>query len=166
MNQRHIFKALKYAPLGAFSFWAPSVFLHWLRGYRFSGSDVIGLTVLLPITTGMVVSIDAKRCLKTENRLPAALFALLGIWLFGPLMMSVGATFSGGGFSQPEGWRFVLVGTGFFPIFTFIGSTYDGTLGALLLTTATLPFLSPLCSFIHRRLREGAVVPNPPVNRR
>jgi hypothetical protein len=142
VNQKRI--AFKYVPLGGFIFWAPSVFLHWLRGYRFSRLDVLGLTVLLPITTGLVLVIDWKRWLKIENRLPAALFALLGIWLFGPLMMSVSGTFSGGGISQPDGWHFILIGTCLFPMFTFIMSTYDGTLGALLLTTALLPFLPKL----------------------
>lgn len=144
MNQKRIFRGLKYLTLGGFSFWAPSVFLHWLRAYRFSRWDVLGLTVLLPITTGLVLAIDWKRFLKTENRLSAALLALLGIWLFGPLMMSVSATFSGGGMSQPEGWHFALLGTCLFPVFTFIMSTYDGTLAALLLTTVLLPFLPKL----------------------
>ena len=38
----------------------------------------------------------------------------------------------------------VLLGTCLFPVFTFIMSTYDGTLAALLLTTVLLPFLSKL----------------------
>jgi hypothetical protein len=166
VTQKRIFEALKYVPLGGFSFWAPDVFLHWLRGYRFSGLDVLVLTVLLPITTALVVAIGWKRWLNTENRRLAALFALVGIWLFGPLMMSVGATFSGGGFSQPDGWHVVFMGTSLFPVFTFMMSTYDGTLGALLLITASLPFLSTFCSLIgRRRLKEGAAVPNPHVNR-
>jgi len=164
MVQKRIFEALKYVALGGFSFWAPDVLLHWLRGYQFSGLDVRILTVLLPITTALVVAIVWKRYPKKENRRLGALFALLGIWLFGPLMMSIGWTFSGGGFSKPD-WHFVLIGTSFFPAATFMASTYDGTLGALLLTTALLPFLSILCSLIdRRRLREGAAAPNPPAN--
>jgi hypothetical protein len=166
VNQKRIFEALKYAPLGGFSFWAPDVLLHWIRGYRFSGLDVLVLTVLLPITTALVVAMVWNRGLKKENRLLGALFALVGIWFFGPLMMSCGASFSGGGFSQPNGWHVMLMGTGLFPVFTFMMSTYDGTLGALLLTTALLPFLSTLCSLIdRRRLRGGAAVSNPPMNR-
>ena len=144
VNQKRILKVLKYVPLGGFVFWAPSVLLHWLRGYRFSGLDVLSLTILLPIITCLLLVMDRKGWQKTENRLPEALFALLGIWLFGPLMMSVTASFSGGGISQPDGWRFVLIGTCLFPVFTFMMSTYDGTLGALLLTTALLPFLPKL----------------------
>lgn len=163
MNQKRILEALKYVPIGGISFWAPDVFLHWLRRYRFSGLDVLVLTVLLPITTALVVAIVWKRRPHTENRLLKALFALVGIWLLGPLMMTVGATFSGGGFSQPDGWPGMLMGTILFPVFTFMMSTYDGTLGALLLITALLPFLSTLCSLVQRRrLSEGGIVPNPP----
>jgi hypothetical protein len=149
MNQKRIFETLKYMPLAGLSFWAPDVLLHWLHGYWFSGLDVVVLTVLLPLTTALVVAIVLKRSVNTENRLLSALSALVGIWLFGPLMMSVGATSSGGGFSQPNGWHVVLIGTCLFPVFTFMMSTYDGTLGALLLTTALLPFLPKLCSLIN-----------------
>jgi hypothetical protein len=129
--------------------------------------DILVLTVLLPITTALVVAIDWKLRLNTENRLPAALFVLLGIWLFGPLMMSVGWTFIGAGFSKPGGWHLVLMGTALFPLLTFMMSAYDGTLGALLLTTALIPLLPAIHSLIdRRRLRDGAAVPNPPVNRR
>ena len=144
MNQRRIFNALKYVLLGGFAFWAPGVLLHWLRGNRFSGSDVIALTILLPSTTVLFFIVDRKISDSIKYRVSAILFALLGIWLLGPLMMAVSATFSGGGFSKPDGWHFVLIGTGFFPVFTFMMSTYDGTLGALLLTTALLPFLAVL----------------------
>jgi hypothetical protein len=154
VSQKRIFGGLKYLTLGGFSFWAPSVFLHGLRGSGFSRWDVLALTVLLPVTTGLGLFLDWKRFRNTENRLSAALLALLGIWLFGPLMMSVGATFRGGGLSQPEGWDIVLLGTCLFPVFTLIMSTYDGTLAALLLTTLLLPLLPKL------RFKASDVPPN------
>ena len=141
MKQNRIFKALEYLSLGGFTFWVPSVLLHWLRGYRFSGLDVIILTIGLPFSTALIFIIGRRVSGRRANRVSDVLFALLGIWLLGPLMMAVSATFSGGGFSKPDGWHFVLMGTGLFPIFTFMMSTYDGTLGALLLATALLPFL-------------------------
>jgi hypothetical protein len=144
VNQKRIFKALKCLLLGGFTFWVPSVLLHWLRGNRFSGSDAIGLTIVLPITTVLLFIVGRKISGRVKNRLSEGLFALLGIWLLGPLMMAVSATFSGGGFSKPDGWHFVLIGTGLFPVFTFMMSTYDGTLGAILLTTVLLPLLSVL----------------------
>jgi hypothetical protein len=165
VSRKRTVEALKYMPLAALSFWVPDVLLHWLRGYRFSGLDVLVLTFLLPIITTPVVAVVWKRSVNTENRLLTSISALVGIWLFGPLMMSVGATFSGGGFSQSDGWHFVMMGTSLFPLFTFMMSTYDGTLGALLLTTGLLPFFSTLCPLIDRRLRHGTTVPNAPLNR-
>jgi hypothetical protein len=58
---------------------------------------------------------------------------LLGIWLFGTVCTTLGATFSGGGFGQPEAWyviRLSLMGL-FIPL-TFMTSAYDGTLLSLL----------------------------------
>jgi hypothetical protein len=63
-----MFNALKYASIGGFSFWAPSLLLHWLRGSRFLGSDVLSLTVLLPITTAMVLATIWKRRLRAPNK--------------------------------------------------------------------------------------------------
>ena len=144
MNHGRMFTALKYASLGGISFWAPSVLLHWLRRDRFSGLDVLCITVLLPITTASLFALGRKVSGRIANRVSDVFFPMLGIWLLCPLMMTISATFSGGGFSRPGGWHIVLLGTILFPIFTFIMSTYDGTLFALLLTTALLPSLSLL----------------------
>ena len=46
-------KALAYALLGGLVFWTPKVVVHWVIAYRFSGFVVIGLTVLLPVTTDL-----------------------------------------------------------------------------------------------------------------
>jgi len=99
VSQKSISKALKYVPLGGFIFWAPSVLLHWVRGYRFSGLDALALTVLLPIITGLVLSSIGRHYERSGIAYPAVFCALLGIWLFGPIMISVSASFSGGGFS-------------------------------------------------------------------
>ena len=164
MNQKHFVEVLKYVPLAGFCFWLPDILLHWLRGHRYSGLDVLVLTALLPITTALVLAIIWERSQNIENRQPTALSALVGIWLFGPLMMFVAESFTGGGFSKPGGWQFVLKGTIFFPVVTFMMSTYDGTLGAVLLTSGLLPFLPTLCSLINRRPKEGGAISNPRVN--
>jgi hypothetical protein len=136
--------ALRYIVLGPLIFWVPSVFLHLLRGYRFSGIETITLTILLPLITCLALSFYWKIRRTSKDKLTFALFAVLGIWLFGPVMMSVSASNSGGGFSRPDGLHFVLVGSCVFPVFTFIMSTYDGTLGALLITSVLLPLMSAL----------------------
>lgn len=134
----------KYLIWGPLIFWCPSVFLHLVRGNRFSGVDVLALTILLPLITGLTLALRWKIQKMLRDRLTFALLAVLGIWLLGPAMMMVGASYSGGGFSRPDSIHTVLLATAMFPAFTFVMSTYDGTLGALLLTSALLPLVSAL----------------------
>jgi hypothetical protein len=139
---RRATKALTHALLGALVFWTPNVVVHWIIAYRFSGFVVIGLTVLLPAVTILFFHAFLWPSLKQESRLSAALFAVLGIWITGPSMLTFSASFCGGGLTQPDAWRFFVFGTLLFPLFTFVMSAYDGTLFALLLTTLLLPILA------------------------
>ena len=135
-------KALTHALLGGLVFWTPNVVVHWIIAYRFSGFVVIGLTVLLPATTILFFRTPSWPSPKQESRLSQALFAVLGIWIAGPSMLTFSASFCGGGLSQPDAWRFFVFGTLLFPVFTFVMSAYDGTLFALLLATLLLPILA------------------------
>jgi len=135
-------KALTHALLGAFVFWAPNVMVHWIVAYRFSGFVVIGLTVLLPAVTILFFRVVLWPSLKQESRLSPALFAVLGIWIAGPSMLTFSSSFCGGGLTQPDAWRFFVFGTLLFPLFTLVMSAYDGTVFALLLTTLLLPILA------------------------
>ncbi len=135
-------KALTHALLGGLVFWTPNVVVHWIIAYRFSGFVVIGLTVLLPATTILFFRTASWPSLKQESRLSQALFAVLGIWIAGPSMLTFSSSFCGGGLSQPDAWRFFVFGTLLFPVFTFVMSAYDGTLFALLLATLLLPILA------------------------
>jgi hypothetical protein len=57
----------------------------------------------------------------------------------GPLATTLSASTSGGGFAvQPFDWAMLLTATAIFPVATFTMSTYDGTLGALVLSTLVL----------------------------
>ena len=135
-------KALTYALLGGLVFWIPNVVVHWIIAYQFSGLVVIVLTVLLPVTTILFFRIFLWPSLRQENRLSMALFAVMGIWITGPSMLTFSASFCGGGLSQPDAWRFFVFGTLLFPLFTLVMSAYDGTFFALLITTLLLPILS------------------------
>lgn len=139
-------KALTHALLGGLVFWTPNIVVHWIIAYRFSGFDVIGLTVLLPATTILFFRKVSWPSLKQESRLSEALFCVLGIWITGPSMLTFSSSFCGGGLSQPDAWRFFVFGTLLFPLFTLVMSAYDGTFFALLLTTLLLPILSNSCS--------------------
>src|SRR5271169_6989616 len=135
-------KALTYVLLGGFVFWTPNIAVHWIIAYRFSGFVVIGLTVLLPAVTILFFRTVLWPSLKQESRLSPALFAVLGIWIAGPSMLTFSASFCGGGLTQPDAWRFFVFGTLLFPVFTLVMSAYDGTFFALLLTTLLLPILA------------------------
>jgi hypothetical protein len=135
-------KAFTSALLGAFVFWAPNVLVHWIIAYRFSGFVVLGLTVLLPVTTIIYFRTFLWPSLRYEGRLSQALFAVLGIWIAGPSMLTFSSSFCGGGLTQPDAWRFFVFGTLLFPLFTLVMSAYDGSFFALLLTTVLLPILA------------------------
>jgi hypothetical protein len=139
---RRATRALNYAFLGAFVFWTPNIVVHWIIAYRFSGFVVIDLTVLLPAVTILFFRAFLWPSLKQESRLSPALFAVLGIWIAGPSMLTFSASFCGGGLTQPDAWRFFVFGTLLFPLFTFVMSAYDGTVFALFLTTLLLPILA------------------------
>lgn len=142
--------ALVYALLGGLVFWTPNIMVHWIIAYRFSGFVVIGLTVLLPVTTILFFRKFLWPSLLQKSRLSQAIFAVLGIWITGPSMLTFSSSFCGGGLSQPDAWRFFVFGTLLFPLFTLVMSAFDGTFFALLLTTVLLPVLAG------SRSREGA----------
>ena len=123
-------------------FWTPNVLVHWIIAYRFSGFVVIGLTVLLPATTILFFRTFLWPSLLQEGRLSQAVFAVLGIWITGPSMLTFSSSFCGGGLTQPDAWRFFVFGTLLFPLFTLVMSAFDGTFFALLLTTVLLPTLA------------------------
>ena len=135
-------KALSYALLGGLVFWTPNIVVHWIIAYRFSGFVVIGLTVLLPVTTILFFRAFLWPSLLQERRLSQAVVAVLGIWITGPSMLTFSSSFCGGGLTQPEAWRFFVFGTLLFPLFTLVMSAFDGTFFALLLTTVLLPVLA------------------------
>ena len=123
-------------------FWTPSVVLHALRGHKFSGIDVIVLTAGLPTFYGFCLPLIWRRRPRFKSLLQRVVPEVLGVWLFGPLMILISESFAGGGFAKPDAWQLLGLGTAFFPVFTFMMSTYDGTLGAVLLATLCLPVLA------------------------
>jgi hypothetical protein len=146
---------LTYIALGALVFWLPDVVVHALARSHYSGIDGIFLTVFLPLLTCYVLKLIWKTKGESRNFASAALPAVLGIWVFGPLMMIISATFSGGGFTRPEAWRLLYIGFTLFPIMMIDMSTYDGTLFAVFLVSAALPIMS---LFVKQRVQ-----PAPPL---
>jgi hypothetical protein len=108
-------RALNYALLGASVFWTPNVVVHWIIAYRFSGFVVLGLTILLPLTTILFFRAFLWPALRQENRLSPALFAVLGIWIAGPSMLTFSSSFCGGGFLSQTPGGFLFLAHSCFP---------------------------------------------------
>jgi hypothetical protein len=137
---KRILEARWYFLWGGLIFWVPDVLLHWSRGDRFSGRDALVLTLLLPLITCSVLVLIWRRLEDRESRAPEAFAVVLGVWMLGPAMMYLG--WIPGANAHPGDFRFILLYTVIFPFTTFVMSTYDGTLFAVLITTALLPLLA------------------------
>jgi hypothetical protein len=135
--------------LGGLVFWVPNILIHWLRAYRFSNFDVIGLTVLLPATTYLFFQMVWWPARNRHDRLSSALFVVLGIWISGPSMLTLSLSVCDR-LSRLDAWHFFTIGTLLFPLFTILMSTYDGSVFAVLLTTLALLI------FANARLRSSA----------
>jgi len=139
---------LVYLVVGACAFWVPDIAVHAVARNQFSGLDAIGLTVCLPVFAYVVLLVIWKKRGSAESFGFAALPAVVGTWLFGPLMMTFTASFGGGGVYQPGWSQTVILCTGLFPLCDIDMSTYDGTLFALFIVTAGLPITA---LFVKRR---------------
>ncbi|MFZ0703122.1 MAG: hypothetical protein WAN10_18975 [Candidatus Acidiferrales bacterium] len=125
--------------LGALSFWGPEVILYaWEREELNWGI----VTVTLPLCLiAAYAAIRIKR--RAKVGVPsAAAFMLLGIWVLGPLAMITGATFLGSGLAHsPIHTALIALLLGFFPPYTFISATYDGSLFALIIASLLMVIL-------------------------
>jgi hypothetical protein len=136
---RRVGECATCALVGAQAFWTPSILLSALRGYNFTADDVVSLTIAAPLaaTASLLVLGMVSR-----SHIPWRLIALsqlFGIWALGPLCMMISASFSGGGFARPMTWHSVVVPVLFFPAFTPMMATYNGSLAALGFVIPTLP---------------------------
>ena len=132
---RRVFRYVGYLAAGI-AFWIPSILVHCVRrDFGASRLDLLAVSIL-PLAASVITLESLYRRHRTSSRRGTiALWMLLGIWVFGPLCTTIGATFGGGGFTQPGGWHILLLGIPLFVPLTFTMSTYDGTLGALLVIT-------------------------------
>ncbi|SRR6266851_1149067 len=129
-------QTVKLMAFGAVSFWLPDTIWHAIRGYRFNSTDVIAISILLPLTLlGMYLFIKSRPA--NEPRAHVGLPLMLGVWLLGGFFIAVGASFEGGGFVGGNGFRGGVVMTliGLVPPGTYMMAAYDGSLGALVLAT-------------------------------
>jgi hypothetical protein len=152
---------IAYVLIGGFAFWMPDVLTAVVR--RAALVDVIGpllMTTFLPAVLVCVYFVVRRFAKLAEPAPSIALFLATGVWMLGPLLMTTANTFLGAGFStgnSSENVGLVLSLT-VFPPGTFMMSTYDGSLGALIL-------LSILMLILHFSYERGHWLVSPRVVR-
>jgi cyanate permease len=125
-----------YGLIGAGVFWIPDIVIHAFYRKEFGSKAVLFFTCLAPIIS-LAILIFLTRRQPKHHPFIISLFMLLGIWILGPFFMSIGASFSVGGFASEyiNIWTFLLQATILFPLSTWMMSAYDGSMGALILLT-------------------------------
>lgn len=125
-----------YLLVGATTHWVPDILIQWVRPPHYIWISL--LTFLVPVIVGAVWYLLSRR--PAHSRYPAGLplLMLLGIWMLGPLAITIGILPAGGKFldSGQLGSFFML--WAMFPVSTFIISTYSGSLGGIVLATLIL----------------------------
>jgi hypothetical protein len=131
-----LFAVLTYIVSGV-AFWIPSVVIHAIRGMKFGGSifDIVAIFLMPLLAAVVALEVLDKRRIGGCRRGIIAVWLLVGIWILGPLMMTISASFSGGGFARADAWRMLTLAIPLFMHFTWMMSAYDGTLGALVIVT-------------------------------
>jgi hypothetical protein len=135
--------------LGATVFWVPDVLVHMGSGAAFGPAEVLLITMVMPALTLLAYARIDRKGARTARGWARAGLMLLGIWGLGPTFMMISATAGGAGFFGFNTWADWLMLL-HVPAATFIAATYDGALGALLLTTLLLPLGAALRSRAER----------------
>jgi hypothetical protein len=127
---------LKLMVIGAVSFCVPDMVWHAIRRSQFDWRDVLGLTVVLPVSF-----FGAYKRLQGRGREETILrWMLLGLWLLGGFLIvlggfliTVGASFAGAGFDTSS---LQILPISLIPGIVYILAAYDGSLMALIIVTA------------------------------
>jgi hypothetical protein len=137
--------------IGFFTFWFPSFIGHALAGKEQFSKPIFFLIFICPFLTSLIFLYLFRKKYVQKKVWVAPLF-VMGIWILGPLGFFVDGSFSGGGFTSMESPKELFVMILCFPITTFSGSTYDGTLGALLCITlvASIQFFWDILNFFKK----------------
>ena len=134
--------------IGGIVYWTPSLFLHVIKGNKFSRSDEVVLTYLLPfliLMVSLLIIFRFKRFEKKRASSPSAI--LLGVWISGPFFWLLSSGLTRGGITLIDALIYLLGGTLIFPITTVSISTLYVALYAIFITTAALILLSTKAIF-------------------
>lgn len=124
-------RVVKLAVINAAAFWLPDVLWHLVRGDKFDRYDVLGVTILMPVTL-LVTYLLLRRANRAAPEAFRAWPLMLGVWELGGYFILLSATFQGSGFRHMNGGDVLMsIVLPLIPVYTFIMATYDGSLGAL-----------------------------------
>jgi hypothetical protein len=121
--------------LGAAVFWTPFIL----------SFAIFRQEISWPVMNGIAIIVSLSSFFALNRRVPSRFVArrmLLGIYLFGPLLLGVANTFVGGGFSQVSSWIdiFWLSFSSIFPPLLWVLAGTSGALPSLLVVTVFLGY--------------------------
>ncbi|MEW6713786.1 MAG: hypothetical protein AB1306_01680 [Nitrospirota bacterium] len=119
--------------IGALSYWLTDIVIHFIL----RGTDIISLTIVVPIVVTITYFYLRKK-IGQQFAVGLPMFMILGIWLFGPLGLAIGAIPGGGTFLESGNLKDFFAFFAIFPLSTFVMSTYSGSMAGLFLTTMLL----------------------------
>jgi hypothetical protein len=119
--------------IGALSYWLTDIAIHFML----RGVNIVLQTVVVPIVVALTYFYSRKK-IGQQFAVGFPLFMILGIWMFGPLGIAIGATPVGGTFLELGNLKDFFSLWAIFPLSIFIMSTYGGSLWGLVLTTMML----------------------------
>jgi hypothetical protein len=138
-------RTIRQIVVGFFSgilFWLPSILIHAVRRSPPFGMSALDLPLvnILPIVATVGTVRQLARVSKSSwSAVGFLALHVAGIWILGPTCLLASASAGGGGSAQ-EGLASILDADFLLsPAGTFIGATYDATLGAVGFVTLALP---------------------------
>ena len=136
MRRAALWRVARLAAIGATAFWLPDVVWHVARGDRFDRFDVLGVTILMPLTL-LTAYVVLRRASQPAAQKLRGWPLLLGVWELGGYFMFLSWTFQHAGFTTMHGASDAAMAVllPLIPIYTLIMATYDGSLGALIIAS-------------------------------
>ena len=120
--------------IGALSYWLTDVAIHFmLRG----GVNIILQAVVVPIVVTLTYFYSRNK-IGQQFAVGLPLFMILGIWMFGPLGITIGTISGEETFLELVNLKDFFSLWAIFPVSTFVMSAYGGSMWGLVLTTIML----------------------------
>jgi hypothetical protein len=135
--------------IGGIAFWVPDLFYKLARPDTMANWDGVVLTALLPAIALPSAEICARVVNPRPTRVTCLLVFLLGIWLLGPIYAFVNSLV-GVGLKRIAPWWYLLA-LAVFPFTTLGVSTFDRSLGGLVITSGYLGIVAIIAGLRSRK---------------